>query len=238
MVAFAAALAAPLALADPLATKSLRPYTATYKIAFKSIGAGKLELKLVAGTEPGHFHYETIPHPVLLARIWVSGDSRENGRFVVSDFGVVPQHYSYNGATDHDNDVELNYDWTKNRVTGNWHGRPLDLALKPGVQDAMSVRAAISVDLQAGRTLSEYTMIDDAKLRTFEYKNIGTADMPAPGGHVQTEIYESRAKGEQGGRYIRYWYAPGLDNLPVRVEQFDGNGKSRLLMVMTALHFN
>jgi Protein of unknown function (DUF3108) len=149
----------------------------------------------------------------------------------------VPQKYRYDGATNHDNDVELNYDWTKNRVTGNWHGRALDLALVPGAQDAMSVRAAILVDLQAGRTLSEFTMIDDEKLKTFEYRKVGTAEMAAPGGPVPTDIYESRAKGEQGGRYIRYWYAPSLDYLPVRVEQFDSNHKSRLLLVLNALHF-
>jgi hypothetical protein len=237
IVACACAIAAPLTRADQPASKGLRPYIATYKVAFKGMGGGHLELKLVAGPEPGHWHFETIPHPVFLARIWVSGDSREQGDLIVTDAGVVPQYYRYDGGSDHENDVELKYDWANNRVTGNWHGRPLDLALEPGAQDAMSVRAAIQVDLLAGRIPKQYMMIDDAKLRTFEYHLTSSAEMPAPGGPVQTDVYESRAKGEQGGRYIHYWYAPSLDYLPVRVEQFDSNHKSRLLMVLTALKF-
>ena len=237
IVAATCALAAPLTLADQPAATGLRPYTATFKVAFKGFGAGHLELKLVAGPEPGHWRFETVPRPVLLARIWLSADARERGDFVVTDAAVVPQYYRFDGGSNHDNDVELKYDWPNKRVTGTWHGRPLDLTLEPGAQDPMSVRAAILVELQAGRTRADITMIDDAKLKTFEYRLTGSAEMPAPGGPVQTDVYESRAKGEQGGRYIRHWYAPSLDYLPVRVEQFDSDHKSRLLFVLTALRF-
>jgi hypothetical protein len=237
ILAVACALAAPVTLADPPADKGLRPYTATFKVAFKGFGAGHLELKLVAGPEPGRWRYETVPRPVLLARIWLSADARERGEFVVTDSVVVPQYYRFDGGSNHDNDVELKYDWPNKRVTGTWHGRPLDLTLEPGAQDPMSVRAATQVALLAGRTKADIIMIDDAKLRTFEYRLTGSAEMPAPGGPVQTDVYESRAKGEHGGRYIRYWYAPSLDFLPVRIEQFDNDHKSRLLFVLTALRF-
>ena len=47
------------------------------------------------------------------------------------------------GSSDKKRDVTLDFDWAGNRVTGTAEMQPVDVALRPGTQDAMSVQIAM-----------------------------------------------------------------------------------------------
>ncbi|HXQ63287.1 MAG TPA: DUF3108 domain-containing protein [Steroidobacteraceae bacterium] len=236
-VALSALAAWSLALiAATAGAGGLRAHEIVYRTSFKGISAGDLQLTLEPDTAPDSWLYETRAYPGLLASFVVSADSRERSSFTVTPTGVQPQRYSLDDGTTskHDN-VELTYDWTRGRVAGLVRGSALDLAIEPGTQDVMSIRAAPQVDLLAGREPAEYPMLDGREIKHFVYTRAGTERLKTALGEVDTVIYTSDRKGGDGrGRTWRYWYAPSLGFLPVRIEQRE-DGKARLLFTVRSL---
>ena len=213
---------------DPTAP-TLRPHTAVYRVAFKGIGAGDFELQLRALPAAGHYRYETIPHPALLARLLVSAESRDVSEFQVVPQGVVPDSYHLDDGGSHKDDVRMRYDWERGRVSGSRGGHPLDLELGAGTQDVMSIRAAILYDLAAGKSTAEYAMIDQGEIKTFVYRAVGHETVSTPQGRYDTLVWVSARKGSDGrDKTWKYWYAPALGYLPVRAVQLE-DGKPRLV---------
>lgn len=235
-MATAAALAARAAPAAELI--ALPPHTAVYRVLFKGIGAGDFELRLRRGTAPDTYRYETIPHPSLLARLIVSADSREVSEFRVTQAGVVPLSYHLDDGGSHKDDMELKYDWSAARVHGRAGAKPVDLPIGPGTQDVMSIRAAILHDLAAGKTATEYAMIDQDEIKTFVYRKAGQETVATPQGSYDTVVWESRRKGSDNrDKTWKYWYAPALGYLPVRADQLE-DGKTRLSFQLRSAHLD
>jgi Protein of unknown function (DUF3108) len=208
---------------------TIRPHTALYRVTVKGIGAGTFELRLRAVPPAGHYRYETIPHPVLLARLFVSADSRELSEFHLGPAGVVPDSYHLDDGGSHRDDIRMQYDWERGRVTGTRSGQPLDLGISAGTQDVMSIRAAILYDLAAGKTATEYAMIDQGEIKSFVYHAVGRETITTPQGSYETLVWTSARKGSDGrDKTWKYWYAPALGFLPVRAAQLE-DGHTRLL---------
>jgi len=233
-----AALAAAMLALAPLSASAagLRAHEITYRTSFKGIGAGDLQLTLKPDAAPDSWLYETRAFPGLLASFIINSESRERSAFTVTPSGVQPQRYSLDdGTTSKRENVELTYDWTRGRVTGLVRGSALDLAVEPGTQDVMSIRAAPLVDLLAGREPGEYPMLDGREIKHFVYTRAGAERLKTALGEVDTVIYTSDRKGGDGrGRTWRYWYAPSLGWLPVRIEQRE-DGKTRLSFAVRLL---
>jgi Protein of unknown function (DUF3108) len=227
-----AALAATLAIAAGAIpavrarADGLRAHVIVYHCVFKGIGAGDLQLTLKPDDSREHWSYETRAFPNLLARFVVSPESRERSLFVLGNDGIQPQQYRIDdGSGDRRKLTDLHYDWVHGRVSGIARGKAIDLAIPPGTQDAMTIRAAVIADLLAGREPQEYTMLDGDELKVYVYRRLGTARLNTALGEVDTLLFSSDRKGSNGrGRTWQYWYAPSLDYLPVRIEQReDGN---------------
>jgi len=227
---------AVLAVALPAAGEGLRAHDVRYRFLFKGMSGGELELKLRPDAPPDSWIYETHAHPNFLATFFVSPESIERGWFRVTPAGVEPQRYLLdNGSADKSNDSELTYDWAHGRITGTARGKPLELAVAPGTQDVMSIRAVVLVDLLAGREPREYTMLDGRELKQFVYTRIGTAKLKTDIGEYDTVVFKSERKGSDGhGRSWQYWYAPSLGWLPLRAEQRD-DGKTRITLAIRSL---
>ena len=227
----AAALPAVEAAAD-----GLRAHQIVYRTAFKGIGAGDLQLTLTADESRQSWSYETRAFPNLLARFVVSPQSRERSVFALGHDGVEPHQYRIeDGSGDRSKLTDLRYDWAAGRVRGIARGQPLELAIKAGVQDTMTIRLAVVADLLAGREPREYTMLDGDELKVYVYRRLGPARLKTALGELDTEVYSSDRKGSDGrGRTWQYWYAPSLGYLPVRIEQRE-DGAARLSFVMRSL---
>ena len=98
----------------------------------------------------------------------------------------------------------------------------------PGTQDVMSIRAAILVDLLAGKTATEYAMIDQDELKTFVYRRAGAETIDTMQGRMETSVWTSERKGSDSrAKTWKYWYAPSIGYLPARAWQLE-EGKTRL----------
>ena len=211
-------------------TAGLRAHTIVYRATFMGIGAGTLELTLRPGSAPGTWLYETRANPSFLASFAVNPKSRERCWFELDATGrVAPQRYQVDdGTTTHEDDIELAYDRARGRITGRARGTVVDLPLRPGTQDAMSIRLAVPVDLLAGREPAEYPMIDGGELKHFLFRRVGPERIRTALGELDTIVYTNERKGAGArDRTWRWWYAPSLAWLPVRIEQRQ-DGKTRL----------
>ena len=216
--------------------EGLRAHQATYHTTFKGLSAGDLQLTLTPDAQPDSWTYETRAFPSFLASFVISPKSIERSSFRVTPGGVEPHRYQLNdGSGDHDKVTDLTYEHAANRVVGTAEGKPLDMPIEPGTQDVNSIRAALMVDLGAGREPHEYAMLDGRELKHYVYTRVGTARIPTALGEVDTVIYRSDRKGSNGkGRIWQYWYAPSLGWLPVRIEQRE-DGNTRMTFTLRAL---
>jgi hypothetical protein len=216
----------------------LRPHVVTYRVTFKGIGAGDLELRL-ARENGTTWRYETRPHPSFLARMVVSASSLERGTFRIGPDGVEPLTYSLDDGNPErgPDDMDLTYDRAAGRVRGYARGEPLDLPLVPHLQDPLSIRAAILTDLLAGREPGEIPMLDGREIATFIYHREGPARIRTALGEIDTVVYTSKRKGSDArAKTWKYWYAPSLGWLPVRIEQRVEN-QARIVFVVRAAQF-
>jgi len=134
----------------------------------------------------------------------------------VTDQGVQPLSFKAEGGGDSHN-ADVAFDWSAGRATGVYEGSVVDLPLKPGIQDDLSVQIAMMVDLLHGRTPEHVSMIDKNQTRDYRYQREGAETVSTPLGQIDTIIYTSQHPGSP--RVTRFWCAPSRGYLPMRVEQ-------------------
>jgi hypothetical protein len=231
-----AVLAIFVGVTGPSCADELRAHEITYHTTFKGFSAGDLRLTLSRDGGSDSWVYETRAFPSFLASLVVSPESLERSWFRVTPQGVQPKRYALtDGGHDPEHQTDLNYDWTRNRVNGKVSGKPFDGSLEPSQQDVNTIRLAPVVDLLEGREPGEYPLLDGRDVKHYTYPKKGTAKLQTELGELDTLIYESQRVNYDGtGRTWRYWFAPSLGFLPVRIEQRE-DGRARLTFTVRSL---
>jgi hypothetical protein len=96
-------------------------------------------------------------------------------------------------------------------------GKPVDEALRPGMQDDLSMLIAFAYELDNGRTLTTVTTIGDSGVRDYQLSRAGSETLHTPVGDIDTIVYRAQRNGSP--RSTRYWCAPSLGYVPLRAEQ-------------------
>ena len=136
----------------------------------------------------------------------------------VGDHGVEPLHYhATDGTSADERGADVSFDWDAGRATGVYGGVPVDLALKSGVQDDLSIQIALLYALRQGRVPSNLSMIDKNSIRDYNYRQLGTETIDTRLGRIDTVVYASQHTGSP--RVTRFWCAPTKGYVPMRVQQ-------------------
>jgi hypothetical protein len=203
------------AFADPV---DLKPFRAAYGAQWKGMSAASATFEL-RNNGNGTYTYESINKPRGLFRMALPDALRQASTFRLVDGKVVP--VSFRGSDEKERPVELDFDWNARRVTGQAKGHAVDLELHEGSQDPMSLQIASLRALAAGNLVSSVWLVDSDKLKEYELKREGTAEIDTALGRLETVIYTSKRAG--GDRLTRTWVAPALGYLPVKAERIRGN---------------
>lgn len=132
--------------------------------------------------------------------------------------GVQPLHYTATAGTSSTRrDIDVTYDWQKMRVTGVYEGSKMDMALKPGTQDDLSVQIAMMVALLRGKTPDTFLLLNKTSVRLHHYTREDAQTIATKIGEVHTIVYRSVA--EYSPRATRFWCAPERGYIPMRVQQ-------------------
>jgi hypothetical protein len=207
-----------------------RPFSATYAVTFRGIGAGTITFDFAHDAATGRYIYETHASPTALARLFVSKAATERSVMEIDDAGTRPIEWRLDdGKTGSEGDGQLNFDWSRKVVTGVVEGETIELAAEPGTQDRSSISMAVTTALLRGVEPGTIPLIDDNRIKRYTYTKKEAATVDSALGKIDTVIYESTREGSS--RTARFWMAPSLEFLPVRAEQIR-KGKVETVMVL------
>lgn len=210
------------------ANPSIAPFSAHYLADWKSINVGTSDLELKPDTEPGHYLYTWTITARGIFRLYRSEVTQKSWLSVNADH-FRPDKYS---AEDGSSSVNLDFDWNAGRARGTSEGKPVDLKLKEGTQDVMSIQVEVMLDLRKGDLPSTFQIIDKDQLKEFNYSNEGNARIRTALGELDTVIVSSRQTGNN--RILRMWFAPSLGFVPVQAER-TRDGKLEFAMHIKSL---
>ena len=194
----------------------LRPFEASYAFIWNGFTAGVSTFTLRQESEQ-EWTYVSRNQPHGLARLYSKASWTLSSRMTVGPEGVRPLVYS---ATDPDNGAskgEVHFDWVANRATGSAEGKKVDLALRAGVQDDLSMQISLIYALSNDQIPQGISVFDVNGIRDYNFERVGAETLHTPVGDVATIIYQSQKT--NSSRSNRYWCAPAYGYVPVQVEQ-------------------
>lgn len=212
-----AALAAAARGAVPPAAASIAPFSARYVAQWKSISVGSSDLVLAADGAPGHYVYTWRITARGIFHLIYSHDVVQKSWLHLDADRVLPDRYE---AEDGSSRMKLDFDWDTARAQGEVSGKPVDLALKAGAQDLMSIQIQVMQDLMRGELPPKFWILDKDQIKDFDYAIEGRARIKTALGELDTVIVTSRRP--DGDRVLRMWFAPSLGYIPVLAERTRG----------------
>ena len=166
------------------------------------------------------YTYETVNTPKGVFRMALPDSLTQASTFKVADGKVIP--LNFRGSDEKERPIDLTFDWTRRRVTGTAKEQAVDLEIPEGAQDPMSLQIASLRHLANGTLKNEVSLVDgDGKLKDYEVRQEGKAEIETGLGRLETIIYTSRRTGSD--RMTRTWVAPALGYLPVKAERIRKN---------------
>jgi hypothetical protein len=229
LLAIALCLVAP-ALKQLASADELKPFEASYTWVWHGMTVAVSSVKLEQ--QQDKWVYASKSDPRGLGRMF-SERPVQQSTLQVTEQGVRPLHYKADdGTSSTKRDSDVQFDWEHNRATGVYEDTKIDMPLQPGTQDDLSVQIALMVELLAGRTPDRFLMIDKNTVREYRYTRDGQESIDTPLGKIDAVIYRSQKAGSP--RVTRFWCAPSLGYIPMRVEQTKGDDVQWTMQVRSA----
>jgi len=194
--------------------EDLQPFEVSYSWIWGGVTVALSTLTL-AHRDDDKWTYSSANEPRGLGKLYPMRPKMQS-TMRITDQNVQPLSFlATGGGAAHDADVS--FDWDAGRATGVYEDAKVDLPLKPGIQDDLSVQIAMLVQMLHGKTPENLSMIDKNTVREYQYRREGQETITTPLGRIDAIIYSSQHPGSP--RITRYWCAPSKGYLPMRVEQ-------------------
>lgn len=216
MLLTAFGLVSGAAAADSGTAAALSPFRASYAWSWRgaTVAVSTLELTHRDGDT---WVYSSHSEPRGLGYLYPMRPRLESVLRVDAQ-GVEPLHYrATDGSAGNARGADVTFDWQSMHASGSYESVPVDLRLKPGVQDDLSIQIALLHALRQGRVPSDLSMIDKNTIRDYSYRQEGHESLDTPLGRLETIVYASHHEGSP--RTTRFWCAPSKGFVPMRVEQ-------------------
>jgi hypothetical protein len=195
------------------ADAGIAPFSAHYQADWKTMNVGTSDLELKQDTASGHYLYTWTITAHGIFRLYRDEVTQQS--WLSIDAGHVrPEKYR---AEDGSSSVNLDFDWDAGRVRGTSEKKAVDLKIKEGTQDLMSIQVEVMLDLKKGNLPETFQIIDKDQPKEFIYTQEGTAHIRTALGELDTVIVTSRQSGNN--RILRMWFAPSLGFVPVQAER-------------------
>jgi len=198
-----------------LAETELTPHTAQYKVKI-SIVSGQLNTEL-RQTENGYVAKHVIK-PTGLSRLLTRGTMEVTSTFTSGPDGVKPVRFQSVDTVRHDPDIDLNFDWSTNEVTGTVGEDSVSLQLDGTAYDDVSIQYALMHDLLNGGSKEEYVLFDIDRMQIANVTIAGEKEIKTKAGKFRA--IGIRHQKEGSSRITTLWCAAELGYLPVMIEQY------------------
>jgi hypothetical protein len=220
----AAAACAAAAAVPAAAEPGPAAFSAHYIAEWKTISVGTSDLVLQQDSDPDHYLYTWTIAAHGIFKLVYPKPVTQRSRLLIADGRVRPLEYHGDDGSAH---VDIDFDWAAGIARGTAGGKPVDLALKDGTQDVMSIQLQVMEDLSRGNLPADFLIVDNNEVKDFRYTREGSARLQTALGGLDTVIVASERAG--GDRILRMWFAPSLGFVPVQAERTRG-GKLEFAM--------
>ena len=214
---------------QPAADSSIAPFFAHYLADWKTINVGTSDLELRQDTQPDRYLYTWTIRARGIFRLY-RAEVTQKSWLSIHDGHVRPESYR---AEDGTSRVQLDFDWNTKRARGTSEMKPVDIELKDGTQDVMSIQVEVMLDLKNGRLPHTFQILDNDELKEFVYTPEGAAKLKTAVGDLDTVVVASSRAGNN--RILRMWFAPSLGFMPVQAER-TRDGKLEFAMRIRSLN--
>jgi len=225
------ALLAPSAAAAAPEALVLAPFEANYRLQRDGMHIADARFVLARDGEDGWtFMSET--RPVGLIALMFRDVIVEHSAFRLGAERPIPLHYRYeHRGSSKDRDGRYAFDWQKERVTGVFRGKPVDLALARGTLDPLTLRLTVGLDLSRGALLPSYSVVERRAIREHQLAATPAQKVRVPLGEL--EVVGVSRQSEDGAKTTRFLYAPSLGWAPVLMEQAEADEPTYKLELVT-----
>jgi hypothetical protein len=193
----------------------LKPFEASYNWIWHGMTVAVSTLQLERKDD--NWVYRSKSEPRGIGRMFSERPTQESV-LRVTEAGVQPLSYKADdGTSSTKRDANVQFDWEHGRMSGVYEDAKVDMPMPPGIQDDLSVQIALMVELLRDHTPEQFSLLSGNSVREYRYSREGEETLKTPLGTVQTIIYRSQK--QNSPRITRFWCAPSLGYIPLRVEQ-------------------
>jgi hypothetical protein len=194
----------------------LKPFEATYDWMWHgmTVAVSTQQLEHQQGDQ---WVYKSKSEPRGIGRVFSERPTLESV-LQVTESGVRPLNYKADdGTSATQRDANVQFDWEHHRAGGVNEDAKVDMPIAQGIQDDQSVQIALMVELLRGHTPDKFSLLSGSSVREYRYSREGEETLTTPVGTLQTVIY--RSEKQNSPRVTRFWCAPSLGYIPLRVQQ-------------------
>ncbi len=208
-----------LAYAQP---SNFSPFEVEYDVGNNMISAGSATLRLAQQGDEWIYSLKTKPTGVF--KLTGKGKIQEVSVFSVANstdtLNLQPQRYTYRQDEEARRSVDAWFDWNDNELTYKRRGKEVTEAFSDPLLDRLSVTLTVMDALRSDSfAQSELKVFDNGRVKTMLFSNEGEEEVPTKMGSLKTIRVKSNAVGSTS-RHTMTWFAPELDYVPVKIEQY------------------
>lgn len=205
------------ATATPSPAVPLAPFEADYRLLRDGMHIADARFALARDGEDG-WTFSSETRPAGLIALLRSDVIVEHSAFRMGAERPIPLHYRYeHRGSNKDRDGRYAYDWQRERVTGTFRGKPVDLPLARGTLDPLTLRLAVGLDLARGALPASYAVVERRQVHEYRLTALAPQRIRVPLGEL--DVVGVARTSDDGTRTTRFLYAPSLGYAPVFMEQ-------------------
>ena len=195
-------------------------FQADYSLSKNDFDIGVAEYRLYP-QPTGILIYESTAKPEGLAAVFIRDRIIERSHIAINAGNLQPQKYEYQqkGGKETKN-YQLNFNWSKKKLVNTNIDKTFDLP--ENTQDMLSFQLQLMKTLQAGKKELSFSLADRNKILPYHLKYTGEAKLDTPLGELKVIKLEHRRADHND--VFRFWCAPSLEFLPVRIERVEDDG--------------
>ena len=214
-LALLAAGSATLLVASTARADELKPFQASYTWIWHGLTVAQSSLQLSHAEDKWIYRAKSEPRGI--GKMMSERPVQESIMRVTAE-GVFPLSYKADdGTSSTKRDADVKFDWDAKQASGVYEDAKVDMAISPGIQDDLSIQVALMAGLLKGTTPASFSLISGNSVREYRYIRENEVTLATAIGNIPTIVYRSEKIGSP--RVTRFWCAPSLGYIPVKVEQ-------------------
>ncbi len=216
---------------DVGAAPSLVPFEATYSVTRGRLRLGEMKSTLQTAADGVWRYYsdsETTGFVAMFRQITID----EGSTFRVENGQAISLTHTYHmGGSRKNRDFSLEFDWDTHEVRGIVRGEAVTEAVGPGAVDRHTAPLTVALAVAGARDFPfDLEMMDRGRTRHYHATLSGEETLDTEAGEIAT-VRVLLVRADDPERQFRFWFAPTLDYVPVRIQSVDDDGKTITLQL-------